>query len=123
MVQRTLNQKDGHLEKLKFALHAFKEGHQMFWNEAGFHQIEHNRYRKYKDDSLYFLYLLAFLGNTISRCSFDFSCVWIPLISKEVNKQHGEIMDSGRKTVHICVYCPTQTSGSSRMETDGAYSI
>lgn len=51
--------------------------------------------RKYKESAH-----MTCLENTISQPSFDFSPIWIPLTSKEVNKQHGMTMDSGIKTAY-----------------------
>ena len=47
---------------------------------------------------------MAFLENTISQPSFDFSPIWIPLTSKEVNKQHGMTIYSGIKPIYIYIY-------------------
>ena len=43
---------------------------------------------------------MACWGNTNSQPSVEFSSIWMPLISKEVNKWHAEIMNSGSKPAH-----------------------
>jgi hypothetical protein len=54
------NFKEGLLEKLKLAKHAYKEGHRVIWDEARFLEIETNsRYRKYNAH-------MAFLTKPIS---------------------------------------------------------
>lgn len=37
--------------------------------------------------------------------------VWMPLISKEVNKYHRGVMDSGGKLLHVC--CPVHSGDGS----------
>jgi hypothetical protein len=79
--ERRHNLKEGLLEKLKLAQHAYKEGHKVGWDKARILDIEsHSRYRKYKEVAH-----MACSINPISQLSLDISPIWIPIISNEVN--------------------------------------
>jgi hypothetical protein len=66
--EHKLNLKNGLLDKLKLAQHAFEEGHQISWNEAKILQIEVNsRQRKYKESAH-----MACMENPISQPSLEF---------------------------------------------------
>jgi hypothetical protein len=83
--EHKLNLKSSLLEKLNLAQHAFKEDHQVSWNEAKILHTEGNsRYRKYKESAH-----MACMNNPISQTSLEFSPIWIPLIKKEVNTLQG----------------------------------
>jgi hypothetical protein len=79
------NLKNGLLEKLKLAQHAFEEDHQVSWNEAKILHPEGNgRYRKYNESAH-----MACMDNPISQPSLKTSSIWIPLIKKEINTLQG----------------------------------
>jgi hypothetical protein len=66
--EHKFNLKNGLLDKLKLAQHAFEEGHQISWNEAKILQIEVNsRQRKYKESAH-----MACMENPISQPSLEF---------------------------------------------------
>jgi hypothetical protein len=74
------NLKEGLLEKLKLAQHAYEESHRVSWDEGRILEIESNiRYRKYKESAH-----MACLSNPIGKPSLDISPIRIPLISNEV---------------------------------------
>jgi hypothetical protein len=76
------NLKEGLLEKLKVAQHAYMQGHTVIWDEVRNLDVESNsRYRKYKESAH-----MAFLTNPISQPSLDISSIWIAFISDEVTK-------------------------------------
>jgi hypothetical protein len=79
--EHKFNLKNGLLDKLKLAQHAFEEGHQLSWNETKILQIEVNsRQRKYKESAN-----VACMENPISQSSLEFHPIWIPLVKEEVN--------------------------------------
>jgi hypothetical protein len=82
------NLRQGLLEKLELAQHAYEEGHKICWYEAGVLQIEPNIiYRKYKESAH-----MSLLANPISQPSLDISPTWIPVICEEAGKlQHSSV--------------------------------
>jgi hypothetical protein len=76
------NLKQGLLEKLKLAQHAYEEGHHIKWDEAKAIQKELNTiYRKYKESAH-----MACLENTISQPSLEMSPFWLPIIKEEIKR-------------------------------------
>jgi hypothetical protein len=74
------NFKEGLLEKSKLAQHAYEENHKVDWDRARILVFERNSgLRKYKDSAH-----MAYVGNSISQPSLDFSPIRIPLISDEI---------------------------------------
>jgi hypothetical protein len=76
------NLKQSLLEKSKLSQHAYEECHRVEWDEARILEIESNsKHRKYKEFAH-----MACSTNPISQPSLEISPIWIPLISKEVDR-------------------------------------